>query len=176
MYVHRHNTLYSVCCVLPSLYSLLIDCIKGFRYVCISGLSRLNHTPHKSTFFAENLLTHMYISCMHHFCIHTHHLDANLASGGSSLTTKNMGHISVFEERNKATPSVLNIKEMFAGFVHGHRNFPCWESSLYSLPSCISHSTDVLELLCFLLKIMSQKSGSTCTYTCINRIKVQIKP
>ena len=81
-----------------------------------------------------------------------------LTDAGNSLITKNSGQISVFDDLKMLTPSVLIMKETFAGLqLLGHKNPPGLACLEYSLPSYISF----IDELCFgLVLSMLQKSLS----------------
>ena len=61
-----------------------------------------------------------------------------LTDGGSSLTVKNIGQMSVWEDLKRETPSVLSVNDIFAGFVAPHKNPPGLASSAYFAPSVMS--------------------------------------
>ena len=66
-----------------------------------------------------------------------------LTDAGNSLMTKNIGQISVFDDLKMLTPSVLIIKDTFAGLLLGHKKPPGIACLEYSLPSCMSFNDEV---------------------------------
>ena len=98
---------------IPSLYNSFKDVSMGLSNVCILGLSLSYRKPHNSAYFTVNLT----FECLLILIYHNLTIILYLACGGNSLIVKYTGHMPVWEDENKGTPSVFKVKEIFAGLV-----------------------------------------------------------